>query len=201
VQAGTISVTDNAGAGGSFVYQGTGADTATVNLTRDTTGTLDGSNNAEIIIGNGSGTTIVGNGGRDVIYGGLGSDTFDYNSTGDVVTVGAVTAANVGQLEVIRDFAAGDKIDLATIDARSGGFFTNDAFVFQGESSAAYTQGNTPATAGNNGANGGLHFFYVTDLGGQEYTVVEASNDGDAAAELQLALLGHINLTSGDFNL
>lgn len=188
-QAGTISVTDTGAAGGSFTYRGTGTDTALVNLTRDTNGTLDGSANADLIIGNAASTVIVGNGGRDVIYGGGGNDTFDYNAVGDVVTVGAVTAANVGLLEVIKDWSVGDRIDLSTIDAHSQQA-GNQAFTFIG--SNAFTAANQ---------QGGLRSFQLQDEAGQWFTIVEASNDNDTQAEFQLALQGRHTLSAAEFVL
>lgn len=190
--AGSVSVTDNTTAGGSFTYRGTGSDTATVNVTRDTTGSLDGSTGADIIIGNAQSSTIDGNAGRDVIYGGGGNDVFDYNATSDVPTVGNVTAANVGQLEVIKDWSSGDRIDLSTIDARvTGPFdFSNQAFTFIGGS--AFTPANQ---------QGGLRSFQIQDNAGQWFTVVEASTDNDAAAEFQLALQGQHTLSASDFVL
>lgn len=190
--AGTVSVTDNATAGGSLTYRGTGTDTATVSVTRDTVGALEGSAGADIIIGNAASSVIDGNGGRDVIYGGGGNDTFDYNATGDVVTVGTVTSGNVGQLEVIKDWSEGDRIDLSTIDARFTGVldFNNQAFSFLG--SAAFTPANQ---------QGGLRTFQIQDAKGQWFTVVEASTDNDPAAEFQLALEGQHNLSGVDFVL
>ncbi len=187
--SGTVSVTDNNTAGGSFTYRGTGTDTATVNVTRDTSGSLDGTNGADIIIGNAAGSVIDGNGGRDVLYGGGGNDTFDYNATSDVVTVGTVTADNVGLLEVIKDWSTGDRIDLSSIDARSNQ--NNDqAFNFLG--GANFTSANQ---------QGGLRSFQIQDAKGQWFTVVEASNDNDTAAEFQLALEGQHNLSVADFAL
>jgi hypothetical protein len=107
-----------------------------------------------------------------------------------VSTVGTVTGANVGQLETIMDWNVGDKIDLSSIDARVLSF-GDQAFSFLGQSSTF--------DAGN--ANGGLHYFYVTDGNGQEFTVVEASTNANTGAEFQLALLGHVNLNAGNFTL
>ena len=190
---GTISVTDNNSTFGTnnFTYRGTGTDTATASVTRDNSGSLDGSGNADLIIADGANTTIIGNGGRDVMYGGAGNDTFDFNSLSDVATIGPVRGANVGQLEIIMDWNQGDRIDLSTIDARSGfGNVGNQAFAYLG--AADFTTAN---------ANGGLHVFDVTDSGGQVYTVIEASTDTDTAAEFQLALLDHHTLNAVDFIL
>ena len=188
-QTATIGVTDTGLAGGSFTYRGTGTDTALVSVTRDSAGVLDGSAGADIIIGNTGNSTIDGNGGRDVIYGGGGNDVFDYNALNDVPTVGIVTAANVGQLEVIKDWSTGDRIDLSTLDANAlqNG---NQAFTFIGN--AAFTAGNQ---------QGGVRAFQIQDASGQWFTIVEASNDNDAVAEFQLALEGQHALSAADFVL
>ena len=55
---------------------------------------------------------MVGGAGTDSLTGGLGSDLFDFNAIME-------TAAGTDR-DVITDFAAGDKIDLATIDAILG---------------------------------------------------------------------------------
>jgi len=213
----SVAVTDTGGtAGGSFIYRGTGIDTATVTLVRDTTGAIDGTNASEILIGDGAANKadiLNGNGGNDIIYGltgddllyggsgqdtlygGAGSDTLDFNSLNDVPLIGngapgAVTAATLMQLELIADFTQGqDRIDLSTIDAMLGNAFPGDqAFTFLGTDSF-----------NNANANGGLRYYQMQDANGQWYTIVEASTDSDTAAEFQLALLGKINLHAPDF--
>lgn len=215
--AANVIVTDTGGlSGGAFVYRGTGADTATVTLLRDTNGAIDGSNASEILIGDGAagkadilngngGNDIIygltgndvlyGGSGRDTMYGGSGSDTFDFNSLNDVPLVGngapgAITAATLMQLDLIADFTQGqDRIDLSTIDAMLGNAFPGDqAFTFLGT-----------ASFDNTNANGGLRYYQMQDANGQWYTIVEASTDGDTAAEFQLGLLGKIDLNPSDF--
>jgi Ca2+-binding RTX toxin-like protein len=155
---------------------------------------LSGGAGNDTLIGNGGADRLTGGVGRDVFWGGDGNDTFVFALVGDSVlvnrgAVGGVTAATVTQLEVIMDFAQGDRIDLSAIDARSGLFNNgNQAFSLV---NGAFTTANQ---------NGGLHFFEVTN-GGQVYTVVEASNDGDTAAEFQIALQGSHALSAADFVL
>jgi hypothetical protein len=81
--AATITATDTGNflAGGSFTYRGTGTDTATVNLDRDNSGTLDGTNGDNIIIGNDASSTINGGGGNDRILAGAGDDRIEQTST------------------------------------------------------------------------------------------------------------------------
>lgn len=215
----TVTVTDSGTTdGGSFTYRGTGTDTAIVSVVRDVTGAIDGGNGSDILIGDGAtnkadtlnggsgndslygltGNDVINGGsGRDLLYGGAGSDTFDFNALNDATLVsngapGAITASTLTQLELIADFVQGeDKIDLATIDAKSGAAFSGDqAFSFLG--TATFTSGT---------ANGGLHYSHIQDTNGQWYTVVELSTDGDASAEFQFAILGQVSLQAADFTL
>ena len=96
----------------------------------------------------------------------------------------------INLLEIIMDFAAGDKIDLQGIDARTGGGNS-------GDQAFSWVTGDFT----NVNRNGGLHVQYVTGTDNRSYTVVEASTDNDTAAEFQFSLLGHINLTASDFIL
>ena len=179
---------------GSLNFNGTGNDLANVVTAGAGSDALSGGAGDDTLIANGGADRLTGGAGRDILSGGAGSDTFVYAALGDSAlvgggAVGGVTAATVSQLELIIDFAQGDRIDLSAIDARSGnGNNGNQAFSFV---TGAFTAGNQ---------NGGLHVFEVTN-GGQVYTVVEASNDGDTAAEFQIALLGSHALTAADFVL
>ncbi|MGO4174513.1 peroxidase family protein [Bosea sp. TAF32] len=80
---GSVTVTDNAQAGGTFTYtasDGTATDTAQVTITRDTTGTIDGTAAANILIGDGGNSTFAGGGGNDVILAGAGNDTINWSA-------------------------------------------------------------------------------------------------------------------------
>ena len=70
---------------------------------------------------------LVGGAGKDTLSGGKGRDYFDYNK----ITDSGITSST---RDVIKDFSKsqGDKIDLRTIDAKTGGTF-NDAFSFTGK--------------------------------------------------------------------
>ena len=72
--------------------------------------------------------------------------------------------------DVIRDFSAGDKIDLSAIDAKNG-FGSNDTFKFI----------DTSASLNTNNANGALWF---------ENGVLYGSNDKDIAAEFHIEIVG-----------
>ncbi|RDI61746.1 peroxidase family protein, partial [Microvirga subterranea] len=85
---GSVTVTDNATGGGTFTYtanDGSGAanatDTATVTINRDTTGTLEGNNGDNILIGDGGNTTLAGGRGDDLIFAGAGNDTVTWGVT------------------------------------------------------------------------------------------------------------------------
>ena len=84
---GAITITDTGSSGGSFIYTGTGSDTASVDVVRDNNGSIDGGNNNDIIVGNAGNSILVGGGGRDILIGGAGNDTFDYNTLSDVTTL------------------------------------------------------------------------------------------------------------------
>jgi Ca2+-binding RTX toxin-like protein len=116
---------------------------------------------------------LEGGRGRDTLTGGTGADRFAFAAAKD-------GPAGPGR-DVIADFATGDLIDLAGIDAdeRAPG---GQAFRFVG--TAALTG---PAQIGCTIAEGA--------------TLVRASVDGDGAAELELRLDGIHGLTAGDFLL
>ena len=122
--------------------------------------TLDGGSGNDELYGNCGNDLMRGGAGADTLTGGPGNDRYDYDSVSD-------SPAGAGRDRIV-DFAGtgagiGDQIDLATIDANtvvSG----NQAFIFGG-----------PFTAG--------HLRYV---GG----VLQGNTDADAAAEIEIALVG-----------
>ena len=72
--------------------------------------TLTGDANANTLWGMAGGDVLAGGGNGDVLKGGAGNDRFVYTALSDS------TASGLGK-DAIRDFAAGDKIDLSAIDA------------------------------------------------------------------------------------
>ncbi|MBL8660832.1 MAG: hypothetical protein JNM75_13885 [Rhodospirillales bacterium] len=90
---------------------------------------LDGGAGSDVLNGAGGDDVLSGGKGRDQLTGGSGDDRFDYNAPGD-------SKPGATLRDVISDFvgvgaAAGDRIDLSTIDAnttKAG----NQAFVFKG---------------------------------------------------------------------
>jgi Ca2+-binding RTX toxin-like protein len=103
---------------------------------------------ADRIIGGGGTDELSGRGGSDVIAGGGGADLLRGGVGGDLFTYLAAADSASGGVDQILDFGAGDRIDLAAIDANSqvGG---EDAFQFIG--SAAFTAaGQLRAVASGN---------------------------------------------------
>lgn len=116
-----------------------------------------------------------GGGGKDTATGGIGRDLYDFNAVAD-------SKAGALSRDVITDFAHGtDKIDLTGLvaDTTVAG---NQAFHWIG--TAALTG---PGEVG-----------YFTSGGN---TIIHASNDGDAASELELQLTGIKTLTAVDLYL
>jgi Ca2+-binding RTX toxin-like protein len=129
--------------------------------------------NDELWGGTGS-DVLIGGSGRDHMTGGPGRDRFDFDSVGEI------------QRDLILDFSgsrrSGDKIDLSTIDARSG-TAKNDAFTFVGS--------NAFAKAGD---------LRAVNVGGGKY---EVSGDvtGDGRADFTIIVYSTDPLTSSDFVL
>jgi Ca2+-binding RTX toxin-like protein len=110
--------------------------------------------------------TVRGGEGLDRLYGGGGNDRFDYDAIADSKPGGSTR-------DVIVDFegiggASGDRIDLATIDAKTG-VSGNQAFAFIG--TAAFT---------------GAGQVRVTEAGGD--TLVQANTGGSLSADLEVAV-------------
>ena len=137
----------NGGLGNDFINGGAGIDTAsyigagpvTVNLNLGVQNTggagidnlvlgtienLTGSSFNDTLIGNAGANVLTGGAGRDLLTGGAGNDTFDYNAASDS-PVGAARDLIFGFSG--NGAAAGDRIDLSTIDANAV-LFGNQAF-------------------------------------------------------------------------
>ena len=117
---------------------------------------------------------LIGGAGSDDLYGGLGNDSFKYNNVFE-------SGLGIDARDRIHDFTAGDKIDLSTIDAKSGNW-TNDAFTYVG-TAANVTKAN---------ANGAVWF---------ENGILYGSNDRDTTAEFQMELVGVTALSAADLIL
>ncbi len=199
VGANTITVTNNTQSGsgndsdwGSFDYtlsDGTATDTGHVSIAIDTSGAIDGGNNADVLYNTlSSGVTLNGNGGndvlfgnsgndtlnggpgRDIMYGGGGSDTFDFNATGD-------SGNTINTADIIADFdPANDKIDLHDIDANTGSSGNQDFTTFNSTASVI--------------AHGVSWFQNGAD------TVVQIDTDGNTTSPEMMLVLTGVNATN-----
>jgi serralysin len=146
--------------------------------------TVSGYAGNDTILGNGGGDVLYGDAGNDSIKGGSGNDTLIGGVGKDTLTGGtgrdyfdfdkiSESGITSSTRDVIKDFikSQGDKIDLRTIDAKSGGT-SNDAFSFVSRA---------PTTDGT-ASNGKL--WYANG-------VLYGSTDSDRAAEFSI----EVNLT------
>ncbi len=80
---GPVTITDTGANGGSFNYtasDGTAIDNASVSLVRDSTGSIDGNNANDILVGNNSANTFDGGGGNDLVFAGSSNDAIIWNA-------------------------------------------------------------------------------------------------------------------------
>jgi Ca2+-binding RTX toxin-like protein len=133
---------------------------------------LIGSGAANRLTGDAGDDIIAGRGGADLLEGGEGADRFVF-SDGDLAGTG-----------MIADFdgAAGDRIDLAAIDAVHG-TRRDDAFAFVGEAAFSGTAGELRVAAVD---------------GGWE---VSGDTDGDAAGDFAILVVSPAAPLAGDFVL
>lgn len=129
---------------------------------------ITGSNFADSLTGNGVANRLTGGLGKDVLTGNGGNDIFDFNALAEMGTNGATA-------DIIKDFNAGDKIDLSTLDANTTTTI-NDAFTTFIAGSAAFT------AAGQLKFNTSNHVLY-------------GNTDADVGAEFAITLTGVTNLT------
>jgi Ca2+-binding RTX toxin-like protein len=185
------------GDGADYLDGGEGIDTVSfagafddvvIDLSRNTAtddfGNQDSVVNFENIVGgafddtlNGSigDNVITGGGGRDVIRGGGGNDTFLYRTAGE-------SSITTTTRDFIRDWATGDKIDLALIDA-STVTAGDQAFTFIG-------------TAAFSNVAGQLH-----QIARPDQTIIEADLDGNGTSDFSIAIKGTIIFAASDFVL
>ena len=156
---------------------------------------LDGGSGNDLLLGGGGADRLLGSFGADALFGGsggdllrgqLGADRLRGEGGADVFDLDpGDSGVGAARRDLILDFTRGaDRIDLATIDAKSGG--GDDAFEFVGR------QGPDEHFS----RAGQLRFFQT---GGS--TFVQGNTDADAAPEFELQLTGTIGLTAGDFVL
>ncbi|HEY4136577.1 MAG TPA: peroxidase family protein [Alphaproteobacteria bacterium] len=150
---------------------------------------LLGGAGTDTLTGGGADDELSGGTGVDNLFGGTGNDDFNF-ADGD-------TGLGVANRDVIRDFAAGDDIDLSAMDANTttGG---NGTFNFIG--TAAFSDSNGSATL----ANGQVRYTQVdTDgVGGVDSTLVQGNVNNALAADFEILLQGYTGtLVAGDFIL
>ena len=152
---------------GVAALRGTGNDVANI---------LRGNKGANALDGKGGNDFITGAAGRDVLTGGTGADRFDFNAISE-------SAKNATYRDHVTDFLRGaDKIDLGTIDARTG-VAGNQAFKWI-------------ATQAFHHKAGELHYVKTA-----RSIVVEGDVNGDGKADFQIQLDGRSVLGAADFIL
>jgi Ca2+-binding RTX toxin-like protein len=182
-------VTDTGAAGGNFTYtvnDGSGAanatDTASVTVTRDTAGTLEGNNGDNILIGDGGNSTLVGGLGNDLVFAGAGNDT----ATWGVTTFFGFEIANDG-----RDFVDGGDGTLDRFVATGSNAAETFVVYARAEAIAAGLTGLKAATEIVITRNGGV----IAELDNIEEITINTSGGADI-----VRAVGNFNPTSLNFN-
>lgn len=161
---------------------------------------IDGRAGSDHLFGDAGNDRLIGGDGVDYLTGGAGNDIFvaEINSTLSTSKSGPIS------VDVIMDFAAGDKIDLSGIDANTG-VAGDQAFSFVNHASGNRAGELSVRTFGNiNAAENALGFDIdgvdgVSPYSGQ-VTVVMGNVDG-GAHDFALVLMGNHNLGVTDFIL
>jgi Ca2+-binding RTX toxin-like protein len=139
------------------------------------------------ITGNGLDNDLRGNGAANVITGGAGADQLTGGGGADIFKYLAASDSTVGLAgrDTIFDFSrlAGDRIDLAGIDADGNAANGDSAFAFIGDGDFSMVAGQLRSVY--DGTN----------------TVVYGDIDGDGDADFAITLSGEISLTGTDFYL
>ena len=137
--------------------------------------TIVGTTAANTLQGAAGNDFIAGGRGSDQLYGGLGADVFVYLGVQE-------SQAGVATRDIIHDFDAQDRINLAEIDA-NGAAEGKGTFAWRG-------------TGAFSGAAGELRYAVFGSN-----TIVEADLDGDRAADMQILLRNVTALGADDFFL
>ena len=146
-------------------------------LGNDGNDTLYGGLGNDTLIGGSGGDTLIGGEDSDMLTGDLGADRFDFN----MITESLVGASR----DLIADFSRVqlDKIDLSTIDAKTGTPLINDAFTFIGNDVAFSS------------VAGQLRFDTTS-------SILSGDIDGNGGADFEIQLTGvTTNLLATDFIL
>jgi Ca2+-binding RTX toxin-like protein len=152
---------------------------------------LTGSSGSDVIAGGAGNDTIKGGAGADVIYGGDGADVFVFSRVTD-------SGMSATTRDSIMDFVSSnqnpdmhDVIDLSEIDAIQGG--SNQAFSFNDVPWNGVGAQFTGA--------GQLSYQFVTDESGEARTIISGNVNSNLGADFQIALMGHVILSTNDFIL
>jgi Ca2+-binding RTX toxin-like protein len=142
---------------------------------------LSGGDGNDLLDGGDGNDDLRGGNGNDTIKGGAGVDNMYGNSGADIFVFTALTDSGKTVWEardVLRDFsqAQADKIDLSVVAQEAGGF----SFIGNGNFA-------------NNG-NGQVNYKFVGS-----HTIVGIDADGNGAADMEVAVIGHVALTDSDF--
>jgi Ca2+-binding RTX toxin-like protein len=142
---------------------------------------LAGGSGADLLSGGAGRDKLAGGDGNDVIFGDAGKDILDGGAGSDRFVFDVTDQSRPGHPDLILDFAAGDRIDLSTMDShsRSGGKVLD----FIGMSAFS-------------GASGELRYEATAAR-----TAVHADLDGDGSADFAISLSGHHRLVASDFLL
>jgi Ca2+-binding RTX toxin-like protein len=141
--------------------------------------TLSGDSGDDIINGGIGNDIIIGGQGIDKQTGGSGIDTFKFLALSDIQSPGK-SASTFGNNETITDFTAGDKIDLAGIDANVN-LLNDQKFTFIDNASFSGTAGE-------------LRYDNINHF-------LQADINGDIEVDFNIQLTGVNVLKSGDFVL
>jgi serralysin len=142
---------------------------------------LRGGLGTDRLFGDLGGDTLIGGGGKDMLRGGLGTDRLTGGSSADRFDFDRAAECGIGAArDVITDFirSQADKIDLATIDAKST-VSGNQAFTFVGTKALSGAAGQLRCSDG----------------------IIQGDSNGDGAADLELQVLGPNTMQSSDFLL
>ncbi len=140
--------------------------------------------NIENVIGGSANDVFIASSDINDFFGGAGEDTFVFQQVGD-------SPADNGKWDRIRDFTAGDKIDLSNIDA-------ND----DKSGDQSFTLDLTPSNPNfPQQAAGTIRYAYETKDNGTKYTIIRAQTGDKDDDALQIILDGYIVLTESDFIL
>ncbi|MDX2157451.1 MAG: peroxidase family protein [Hyphomicrobiaceae bacterium] len=177
-----------------FTYRGTGSDTATVTVVRDTSGTIDGDTGNDILIGDGKSSKndiLDGHAGADRMYGGLGNDTYYVDNIGDVV----VEAAGIGT-DTVRSsvsYALGNNVENLALTGGGSKDGTGNALdnAIVGNNATNWLDG----AAGADILTGGNGLDYLTGgLGDDNFYYANLSQSGVTSATRDRIL----DFTAGD---